>query len=173
MGTKLDDFVADCRAALKSQPGTAGREKVKDLVKQVLKDPDFIATYIPEGTPERHVLYEDPELGFTVLAHGHTGAKGSKPHDHGPSWAIYGQAAGETIMTAWDCVSRPTETTPGQAKFNHNYVMKPGDAYLYDTGVLHSPERKGPTRLLRIEGLNMARIKRLPYEAVSQQAAAE
>ena len=173
MASKLDSFVADCRAALKSQPGTPGREKVKDLVKQVLADPEFVATYIPDGTPERHVLYEDPELGFTVLAHGYTGAKGSKPHDHGPSWAIYGQAAGETIMTAWDLVSRPTETTPGQAKFNHDYVMKPGDAYLYDPGVLHSPERKGPTRLLRIEGMNMAKIKRLPYEAVSQQAAAE
>jgi hypothetical protein len=173
MASKLDGFVADCRSALKSQPGTAGREKVKDLVKQVLADPEFVATYIPAGTPERHVLYEDPELGFTVLAHGYTGAKGSKPHDHGPSWAIYGQASGETIMTAWDCLSRPTETTPGQAKFNHNYVMKPGDAYLYDVGVLHSPERKDSTRLLRIEGLNMAKIKRLPYEAVTQQAAAE
>jgi len=173
MASKLDSFVADCRTALKSQPGTTGREKVKDLVKQVLADPEFVATYIPESTPERHVLYEDPELGFTVLAHGYTGAKGSKPHDHGPSWAIYGQASGETIMTAWDCVSRPTESTPGQAKFNHNYVMKPGDAYLYDVGVLHSPERKSSTRLLRIEGLNMAKIKRLPYEAINQQAAAE
>jgi hypothetical protein len=173
MASKLDSFVADCRTALESQPGTAGREKVKDLVKQVLADPEFVATYIPENTPERHVLYEDPDLGFTVLAHGYTGAKGSKPHDHGPSWAIYGQASGETIMTAWDCLSRPTESTPGQAKFNHNYVMKPGDAYLYDVGVLHSPERKSSTRLLRIEGLNMAKIKRLPYEAVAQQAAAE
>ena len=173
MASKLDAFVADCRDALKSQPGTAGREKVRDLVKQVLKDPEFVATYIAEGIPERHVLYEDPELGFTVLAHGYNGAKGSKPHDHGPSWAIYGQAAGETIMTAWDLVSRPTETTPGEAKFNHNYVMKPGDAYLYDPGVLHSPERKSSTRLLRIEGMNMEKVKRRPYEAVSQQAAAE
>jgi hypothetical protein len=173
MASKLDSFVADCRAALKSQPGTAGREKVRDLVKQVLTDPEFVATYIPQGTPERHVLFEDPELGFTVLAHGHTGAKGSRPHDHGPAWAIYGQVAGETIMTDWDCVARPTETTPGQAKFNHDYVMKPGDAYLYDPGVLHSPERKGPTRLLRIEGINMDKVKRRPYEAVSQQAAAE
>jgi predicted metal-dependent enzyme (double-stranded beta helix superfamily) len=173
MASKLDAFVEDCRAALKSQPGTPGREKVKDLVKQVLSDPEFVATYIPEGTPERHVLFEDPELGFTVLAHGYNGAKSSKPHDHGPSWAIYGQAAGETIMTAWDLVARPTETAPGQAKFNHDYVMKPGDAYLYDTGILHSPERKGSTRLLRIEGMNMDKVKRRPYEAISQQAAAE
>jgi hypothetical protein len=173
MASKLDSFVADCRAALKSQPGTPGREKVRDLVKQVLTDPEFVATYIPEDVPERHVLYEDAELGFTVLAHGYRGAKSSKPHDHGPSWAIYGQASGETIMTAWDCVARPTETVPGQAKFNHNYVMKPGDAYLYDIGVLHSPERERSTRLLRIEGMNMDKVKRRPYEAITQAVAAE
>ena len=173
MAITLEKFAADCHAALKSQPGTPGREKVCELVQQALADPEFVATNIPPGTPERELLYEDAELGFAILAHGYVGPKGSKPHDHGPSWAIYGQAAGETIMTAWDLVSRPTESTPGQARFNHDYVMKPGDAYLYDVGVLHSPERKGATRLLRIEGLNMAKIKRLPYEAVSQQAAAE
>jgi hypothetical protein len=173
MAITLEKFAADCHDALKAHPGTPGREKVRDLVKQVLADPEFIATYIPPGTPERHLLYEDPELGFAILAHAYIGPKGSKPHDHGPSWAIYGQVAGETIMTAWDCVARPTDSTPGKAVFNHDYVMKPGDAYLYEVGVLHSPERKDDTRLLRIEGLNMAKVKRLPYEAVSASQAAE
>ena len=113
MGITLEKFAADCHAALKTQPGTAGREKVRDLVKQALADADFVATNIPEGTAERHVLYEDAELGFTILAHGYVGPKGSKPHDHGPSWAIYGQAAGETIMTDWVCVARPTDSAPG------------------------------------------------------------
>lgn len=167
MALTLEKFAADCHAAIKNNPGTPGREKVCELVKQALADPDFVAAYIPEGTPERKVLYEDPEFGFTILAHGHKGPKGSKPHDHGPSWAIYGQAAGETIMTAWDCLGRPTESTPGKAKYNHEYVMRPGDAYLYDIGVLHSPERKAATRLMRIEGLNMEKVKRLPYEAVA------
>lgn len=53
-----------------------------------------------------------------------------------------------------------------------DYVMKHGDAYLYDIGVLHSPERKGATRLLRIEGMNMDRVKRRPYEAVATVTAA-
>ncbi len=173
MAITLEKFAADCHAALKAQPGTAGREKVRELVSQALKDPHFVATNIPEGTPERHILYEDPELGFAILAHGYVGAKGSKPHDHGPSWAIYGQAAGETIMTDWQCVARPTDSAPGKAAPVRDYVMKPGDAYLYDVGVLHSPERKGDTRLLRIEGLNMAKVKRFPYEAVAAQQAAE
>jgi hypothetical protein len=173
MSITLEQFAADCHAAIKNNPGTPGREKVRQLVAQALADREFVEKYIPEGTPERQVLYEDPELGFTILAHGYTGAKGSKPHDHGPSWAIYGQAAGETIMTDWDCLARPADGKPGKAKYNHDYVMKPGDAYLYDIGVLHSPERKGSTRLLRIEGLNMARIQRLPYEAVELSPAAE
>jgi hypothetical protein len=174
MAITLEQFAADCHGALKAQPGTPGREKVRDLVRQVLADPEFVATYIPPSTPERHLLYEDAELGFAILAHGYVGPKGSKPHDHGPSWAIYGQASGETIMTAWNCVARPTDAAPGKAVANHDYVMKPGDAYLYDVGVLHSPERKSDTRLLRIEGLNMAKVKRFPYEAVTvSQAAAE
>jgi hypothetical protein len=166
MGTTIEQFAAQCHDALKSNPGTAGREKVRELVAEVLHDPQFIATYIPEGTPERKVLYEDPELGFAILAHGYTGAKGSKPHDHGPSWAIYGQASGETIMTDWDCVERASEGKPGKARRIRDYAMQPGDAYLYDINVLHSPRRDGATRLLRIEGLNMEKVKRFQYEAV-------
>jgi hypothetical protein len=173
MAITLEKFAADCREALTTQPGTPGRETVRDLVQQALADPDFVATYIPPGVPERHVLYEDADLGFTILAHGYVGAKGSKPHDHGPSWAIYGQASGETIMTDWRCLARPTDGSPGKASAIRDYVMKPGDAYLYDVGVLHSPERKHDTRLLRIEGINMAKVKRFPYEAVAAQQAAE
>ncbi len=165
--TTIEQFAAKCRDALQTHPGTDGRKQVRDLVNQVLQEPEFVATYIPEGTPERKVLYEDPDLGFTILAHGYVGAKGSKPHDHGPSWAIYGQAAGETIMTAWDCLERPSDGNPGKARHVRDYAMKPGDAYLYDVGVLHSPRREGSTRLLRIEGMNMDRVKRFPYEAVA------
>jgi len=163
----LDDFVARCRDALHTHPGRDGRERVCALVREALQDPGFVAANIGPGTPERKVLYEDPELGFTVLAHAYEGAKNSKPHDHGPSWAIYGQAAGETIMTDWECLARPTEGAPGKARQLRDYTMKPGDAHLYEPGVLHSPRRDASTRLLRIEGQNMDRVKRLPYEAVA------
>ncbi|CAH0257913.1 hypothetical protein [Roseomonas sp. CECT 9278] len=170
MPMTLDEFVTRARAALKDNPGIEGRIMVCDLVGEALKDADFVATHINDATPERQVLYEDPELGFTVLAHAYRDAKTSGPHDHGPSWAIYGQAAGETVMTDWECLARPTETTPGQAKRIKDYAMKPGDAYLYEPGILHSPRRDGPTRLLRIEGINMDRVKRLPYAPVDAAA---
>src|SRR5580700_12267578 len=134
MAYSLEQFTADCKAALQADPGAAGREKVRDLVSRALKSPEFVATYIPAGTPERKVLYEDPELGFTILAHGYQGAKNSKPHDHGPSWAIYGQAEGETIMTDWALVERPSDGKPGRARHVCDYTMKPGMAYLYEPG---------------------------------------
>jgi hypothetical protein len=172
MAMSLEDFAAKCKAVLTAEPGAAGREKVCALVREALKDPGFVAATIPPGTPERKVLYEDPELGFTILAHAYQGAKNSKPHDHGPSWAIYGQAEGETIMTDWECLARPAGEAPGKAKRVRDYVLRPGDAYLYEPGVLHSPRRDGSTRLLRIEGLNMDRVKRLPYEVVEPAGAA-
>ncbi len=168
MATRIEQFAAKCRDALTAQPGPAGRQRVCELVQEALNDPAFIASYIPDGTPERKVLYEDPELGFTILAHSNPGAKASKPHDHGPSWAIYGQAEGETIMTDWALVERPADGKPGKARFVRDYTMTPGMAHLYEPGVLHSPRRDASTKLLRIEGTNMDRVKRLPYEAVTE-----
>jgi predicted metal-dependent enzyme (double-stranded beta helix superfamily) len=162
----VEQFAAACREALAADPGPAGREKVCALVREVLQDKEFVAANIRPDGPERKVLYEDPDLGFTILAHAYQGAKDSSPHDHGPTWAIYGQATGETIMTDWECVARPTETEPGKARRLRDYSLTPGMAYLYEPGVLHSPRREKPTSLLRIEGMNLDRIRRLRYVAV-------
>jgi hypothetical protein len=43
--------------------GTVGREQVRELVQQILKDETFVTTYINDNTPDRQVIYEDPELG--------------------------------------------------------------------------------------------------------------
>ncbi len=68
-------------------------------------------------------------------------------------------------MTDWECLARPTATTPGKARRTRDYTLTPGMAYLYEPGVLHSPRRDDSTRLLRIEGVNMDRVRRFPYEA--------
>ncbi|MGE5200820.1 MAG: hypothetical protein ACM3O6_02030 [Acidobacteriota bacterium] len=162
----LEKFAADCHRILKAEPGPAGRQKVCALLQEVLKDEAFVAKYVGDGTPERKVIYEDPELGFCILAHSYTGAKSSAPHDHGPSWAIYGQARGETLMTDWALVEPASESKPGKVRHVRDYSLKPGMARVYNEGDLHSPRREGPTRLIRFEGVNMDRVKRLKYERV-------
>jgi hypothetical protein len=166
MGYGLEQFSAECRHILKQDPGVEGRKLVCTLLREVLKDETFVRTHLTDDAPERKVLYEDPELGFCILGHVYHGAKDSNPHDHGPSWAIYGQARGETVMTDYAAVARPSEEEPGKARPVKDYTLTPGMAYLYNEGELHSPRRDGPTRLIRIEGKNMDKIRRFPYQRV-------
>ena len=101
----LDQFIADARATLKRDPGPAGRESVRTNLERLLANKDFIAKTCGEDVPTGlKVLYEDKDLGFQVLAHINDKPRKSPPHDHGASWAIYGQAAKYTDMIEWERV---------------------------------------------------------------------
>jgi hypothetical protein len=164
MAYVLADFAKSCHRLLVENPGAAGRQKVCALVEEVLKDEAFLARHLGDGVGERKILFEDPELGFCILAHVYDGARQSKPHDHGPSWAIYGQAKGETEMSDFALVEPASEEKPGKVRHVRTYKLTPGMAHLYNEGDLHSPRRNGPTRLIRIEGTNMDKVRRRAYE---------
>ena len=166
MAHTVAQLAVSFRNALKAEPGPAGRRKVSALLQEALKDEAFIAATFNDNTPERQILHEDPELGFCILAHNYKGARQSPPHDHGPSWAIYGQAQGETQMSDWELVAPASADQPGKVRHRSKYKLVPGAAHVYNEGDLHSPSRAGPTRLIRIEGTNMDRVKRLKYEPV-------
>src|SRR3982751_6742652 len=114
MPSTLATFAAQVRAILEQDKTAAGREKVADLLRAALEDGGLAATLFEPTAPERQVVYEDPELGFCVLAHRYTDARKGPPHDHGHSWAIYGQSDGETVMSAWETVDAPD--APGQRR---------------------------------------------------------
>ena len=167
MATPLEQFTAECRTILTAEPGPSGRRKICMRLEQLLRDPDFVKALVTERTPERHVLYEDPQLKFCVLAHKYDGAKDSPPHDHGPSWAIYGQAQGETEMNDYALLEPASAEKPGKVKKTKTYKLTPGVAHVYNEGDLHSPKRVSSTKLIRIEGVNMEKVKRFKFELVS------
>lgn len=166
MGYTLGQLSTDCHNVLSADPGPDGRKEVCALIQRALADNEFVVAHLGDDVPERKILYEDPELGFCILGHVYDGAKESKPHDHGPTWAIYGQARGETIMSDWALVEPASEAKPGRVRLVREYSLTPGMAYVYNEGDLHSPRRNGPTRLIRVEGRNVEKIRRLAYEAV-------
>ena len=166
MSYTLEGFSADCRRLLAAEPGAPGREKVRALLEKVLLDDEFIAAHLGDDVPDRKILYEDPQLGFCVCAHFYQGAKESQPHDHGPSWAIYGQASGETVMSDFALVEPPAESRPGTVRRVRSYALKPGMAHLYNEGDLHAPRREGSTKLIRIEGQNLEKVRRRPYRCL-------
>ena len=163
----LEQLSADIRSALKADSGAAGKQAVCKLVSKVLLDQEFIAEHLTaEQCRPRKVLYEDPELGFCVCGHVYEdGGSVGKPHDHGSSWAIYGVAIGDTEMIDWRIVERGAGEAPILVEPERSYLMKPGDSHLYDVGAVHSPNRRGVTKLVRIEGENLDHVKRSNIKA--------
>jgi predicted metal-dependent enzyme (double-stranded beta helix superfamily) len=165
MSYTLEQFSADCRAALLRDPGPAGRELVRQYTTRASCDRDFVAKYLgPDATADRRILYEDPDLHFCILAHVYKGAKMSTPHDHGPSWAVYCQVSGTTEMTDWRLVQKPAGGQPGKVEKVRSYELMPGMARVYNEGDLHSPRRESDTRLIRIEGTDLTKVKRDKFE---------
>lgn len=164
----LEQFAADCRAALMKDPGPGGREVVRQCTERACSDPDFVARHLgPNAHDDRKILYEDPDLRFCILAHVYKGEKNSAPHDHGPSWAVYGQVAGITQMTDWKLLQKPQNGTPGKVEKVRTYELQPGVAHVYNEGVLHSPRRASDTKLIRIEGQDLSKIKRDKFEVAA------
>ena len=165
MTYSLETFASDLKQVLSKGHSPAELEQSCKIVEKALKDDSFVAEYLGDKAEgERKIIYEDPDLGFCILAHVYKGPKTGKPHDHGPSWAIYGQAYGETMMTDYDIVQAPQGDQPGKLKARETYKLTPGDARFYDIGDVHCPAREAETRLIRIEGINMDGVARTPLE---------
>jgi hypothetical protein len=165
MSYTLEQFSADCRAALLKDSGPVGRELVRQYTERACADPALIAKFLgPNANDERRILYEDPDLHFCILAHVYKGTKNSAPHDHGPSWAVYSQVTGVTEMTDWRLIEKPANGRPGKVEKVRTYRLTPGKAHLYNEGDLHSPRRESETRLIRIEGVDLTKVKRDKFE---------
>lgn len=105
MAYTLEAFCADCRRILEDDPGPAGQEQVRGRLERLLRDPAFEAAHwTPDEDPGRKTVYEDAELGFHILSYDMTEPYKSPPHDHGSSWAVYGQARAYTVMEEFERV---------------------------------------------------------------------
>lgn len=164
MAYQLDQFIGDCRSILKRDPGPDGREEVRVKLESLLANPDFISQHCGEGTPRGlHVLHDDADLGFQVLAHINDKARVSPPHDHGQSWAIYGQATHYTDMTEWE---REDDSDPDHAKLKpvKKYRLTPGHAGIYQDGKIHSIDYPDNSRFVRVTGTNLDQIHRVRFD---------
>ena len=162
----LEALAGDIRATLKSGAISDTGPKVAGLVEKALKDKNFVDANLGRpGMKTREVIFEDPETGFCICAHTYEGAASSPAHDHGPSWAIYGQAIGVTEMTDWKIVKKGEGEDPSIVEPVRVYKLEPGMAKFYDVGAVHSPKRDGATKLIRIEGKNLDTVKRSNIKA--------
>ena len=165
MSYDLDQFVADCRTILSRDPGPGGRDQVRVRLERLLGEPEFLRQYCGEDVPSGlKLLYEDKDLGFQILAHINAKARVSPPHDHGASWAIYGQATGHTDMTEWERVNDSGDTAHAELRPIKKYRLTPGHAGIYQDGAIHSIDYPDKARFIRVTGTNLDRIPRVSFD---------
>lgn len=168
MAYDLEQFIADCRTTLARDPGPAGRETVRVNLERLLANPDFIKQYCGDDQPRGlKLLYEDKDLGFQVLAHINDKARVSPPHDHGASWAIYGQATKYTDMIEWEREDDGTDSKHAKLKPVKKYRLNPGHAGIYQDGKIHSIDYPDYARFVRVTGTNLDAIPRVAFDLES------
>jgi predicted metal-dependent enzyme (double-stranded beta helix superfamily) len=165
MPYSLEQFIDDCRTTLARDPGPAGREQIRAKLQELLSNREFVERYCGDDAPQGlKVLYEDAQLGFQVLAHVNEKARVSPPHDHGESWAIYGQATQYTDMTEWERVDGGDDTARAELKPVKKYRLNPGEVGIYQDGAIHSIDYPAHSRFVRVTGTNLDRIPRVAFD---------
>lgn len=167
MGYSLQDFSRDAREILKSGSSRAQVEKVKERMERLLVDSQFTTEYFGEQQPlGLHRIYIDP-TGFEVMTYRYNEARKGQPHDHGDSWAIYGQVAEYTEMTLWDRTDNGSNPDYAKLKAKGSYRLEPGKAGVYYGRELHSTATPVNTRYLRVTGTDLENIERLRIDAAT------
>ncbi len=163
MAYTLQDFCADARMILKAEPLATALPKVADRLSQLLRNPDFVsATFSADMPPGKRELYHDRELDFHVLAHVQQGGKTGKPHSHGASWAIYGNARETTEMTEWRRAN-PKGEDHYELVAASKYALAPGQTKAYGPGVIHSTAHPNKAWVIRVTGADLDKLPRYHF----------
>jgi hypothetical protein len=97
-----------------------------------------------------------------VLAHVHEGNKTGKPHSHGSSWAIYGNARASTEMTEWRRTN-PEHEEHAVLEAARRYRLGPGDTQAYGPGVIHSTAHPEKAWVIRVTGTDLDHLPRYRF----------
>ena len=159
MAYSFDQFCADCRDALKSDPGPDGHDKVRQNLENLLKDEAFLAAECgPDAQPGIRTVYKDKDTDFNVLVHNYEGGKKGPPHDHGRSWAVYGQAAEWTDMTLWNRKDDGSKEGFADLDEADTFRLNPGDAGKFEIGDIHSIHFPDGAKFVRVTGTDLDAI---------------
>lgn len=171
MPYSLEQFCRDAHDALLAAPGPAGRQQVRAHLERLLANEAFVERELgPQAPLGKRTLYEDKELGFVVLAHVNKDAHASPPHDHGPSWAVYGQAYAHTDMTVFCRIDGNDGAGKAELVEVQRYRLLPGQAGVYDVGAIHAIDYPANTRMIRVTGKDLDHVERLRYDTNSKTA---
>jgi hypothetical protein len=163
MAYTLEQFCTESRAILKAKPLASALAQVADRLSRLLANPAFVAEAFDEDMlPGKRVLFHDPELDFYVMAHVQEGGKTGKPHSHGASWAIYGNARASTQMTEWQRTN-PQSEDHAELTAVSKYSLEPGQTRAYGPDVIHSTAHPQSAWVIRVTGTDLDKLPRYHF----------
>lgn len=155
----LEQFCDDCCAAVKAGADDASRETIRRKLEKLLGNEAFVAAHCgPDAERGIHTLFHDAETDLHVLAHIYERGAKSPPHDHGPSWAVYGQARLHTDMIVWRRTDDGSVEGRAELEVAREYRLEPGMAGTFNPGDVHSIEFPDGARFVRVTGTDLNRV---------------
>jgi predicted metal-dependent enzyme (double-stranded beta helix superfamily) len=165
MSYDFDRFIADARATLRRGSGPAELEEIRRGLATLLGNAAFVERSCGSSAKGGlHRLHVDDKLGFEVLAHVNEKARKSPPHDHGDSWAIYGQAIGHTDMTEYRRVDDHSNPDVAKLEVTRRYRLSPGEVGIFAGSAIHAIDYPDKSRFIRVTGTNLDSIDRVAYD---------
>ena len=161
----FEQFRAHNRAVY-DEAGKADLEQIRQSLERLLRESQpFVDEHCGPDTGGGVVeLYQDPEKGFLVYAHGYAEGKTSPPHDHGASWAICGQAKQFTDMTEWNRLDDKTKDGYAEIESARKYRLDPGMAGKFGPHAIHQIHFEAGARFVRVTGADLFQEETLTYQ---------
>ena len=168
----LEEFCSDCHEAISADNGPGGRETIRQHLERLLANEAFVERYLGNDIPVGvHTLYRDETHEFVVLAHVNRNPHRSPPHDHGTSWAVYGQAKAHTDMSEYRRLDGGNGDGEAVLEQTRSYRLTPGNAGLYDVGCIHAIDYPENACFVRVTGRELEFEPRLKFDTEANRAA--
>lgn len=159
MTYNIDQFCGECREILCANSGSEGQDLVRQRLERLLANKSFIDAECGPGVePGIRTVYRDKETKFNVLVHVYSRGKKGPPHDHGQSWAVYGQATEWTDMTLWERRDDGKKDGFADLQEKETYRLDAGMAGRFGVGKIHSISFPDGASFIRVTGTDLDTI---------------
>jgi predicted metal-dependent enzyme (double-stranded beta helix superfamily) len=164
MAYTLEEFCNDCRDAIRKDRGNGGREVIRRNLEKLLRNKELVDKECAPGRERgTYTLYHDPDFDFHVLAHCFDKGTVSPPHDHGNSWAIYGQARHHTDMRVGRRTDDGGRNGHAELEVKDKYRLNVGDVGVFNPGDIHSIDFPEGARFIRVTGTDLNQVDQAVY----------
>ena len=162
----FEAFCADSRSAYDEVTGVADIGAIRQHLEKLLQtNPEFVEEHCGAKAENGvHEIYRDAEKGFIVYAHIFPKGRTSPPHDHGNSWAVYGQATKFTDMTEWKRLDDGSEDGHADIEEVRTYRLDPGMVGKFGPHDIHQISFEDDARLIRVTGADLFVMETLVYD---------